>query len=240
MRAFLARPFGLLVSVGTLAAAGLLVASAVSAQTPSVAIDSATTNVGGHAALRLRALDVPAPGLGAWTVDVSYDPAVLTVKSCTPTGGGVCNTAYSAHTVRTNGISLYGLPGDTTLATIVFTCNAAGESALTVNPSVFADATIGGPRPIDAAVHDGTLTCLAQGQPTPTPRPTDPPLTPVGIKGDVNCDGLVNALDAELILQHTAGIIATLPCVAAADVNHDGLINAVDAALILQHEVGLI
>jgi hypothetical protein len=58
--------------------------------------------------------------------------------------------------------------------------------------------------------------------------------------GDVNCDGAVNSIDAALLLQLDAGLIASLPCPDAADVNGDSSINAVDAALILQYDAGLI
>ena len=58
--------------------------------------------------------------------------------------------------------------------------------------------------------------------------------------GDVNCDGLVNSIDAALVLQLVAGLLDSLPCETAADVNGDGAINAIDAALILQFGAGLI
>ena len=58
--------------------------------------------------------------------------------------------------------------------------------------------------------------------------------------GDVNCDGNVNAIDAALILQKTAGLIDTLACHDAGDVNDDNLLNAIDAALMLQYDAGLI
>ena len=62
----------------------------------------------------------------------------------------------------------------------------------------------------------------------------------IGILGDVNCDGVVDAIDALWILWFTAGLIEDLPCPDNADVNGDGVINAVDAALILQFSAGLL
>ncbi len=61
------------------------------------------------------------------------------------------------------------------------------------------------------------------------------------VKGDVNGDGQLSALDASLVLQHVAGI-ATLTAEqqSAADVNVDGVLSALDASLILQKVAGII
>ena len=58
--------------------------------------------------------------------------------------------------------------------------------------------------------------------------------------GDFNCDGLINSIDAAIILQISAGMIVPLPCTGDGDVNHDDELNAIDAALILQYTAGLI
>jgi hypothetical protein len=77
------------------------------------------------------------------------------------------------------------------------------------------------------------------GFPTVSPTRTPTPVV-VGLLGDVNCDGLVNAVDAALILQLIAGLLDELECPQNGDVNDDGAINAVDAALILQLVAGLL
>jgi hypothetical protein len=217
---------------------GLAVASRASAGTATVSAGSGATNVGQTTEIALRATSVGEPGLGAWTVNVSYNPEIVNVTDCDPEGGGVCNPAFGEHTVRANGTNLSGLVGDSTLATLVVRCKTPGSSELTVSLSVFADATIGGPQPIDAAVVNGKVTCLAEGVPTPTPKPTEP--SPVTKKGDVNCDDLVNTIDAALILQLTAGLITSLPCQELGDLNHDGQVSSVDAAIVLQLDAGLL
>jgi len=68
---------------------------------------------------------------------------------------------------------------------------------------------------------------------TPTALPPD-------ATGDVNCNGSVDAIDAALVLQLTAGLVDSLACEENADANADGTINAIDAALILQFSAGLI
>ncbi len=65
-------------------------------------------------------------------------------------------------------------------------------------------------------------------------------LSPSGAIGDVNCDGVVDEIDAQFVLQYEAGLIAVLPCLNSGDVNGDGAVNSIDALLILQLNVGLI
>ncbi|MCH7697964.1 MAG: dockerin type I repeat-containing protein [Chloroflexi bacterium] len=58
--------------------------------------------------------------------------------------------------------------------------------------------------------------------------------------GDASCDGSVDAVDAALVLQFTAGLLGSILCAAPADVDGDGDITSVDAALILQFTAGLL
>ena len=58
--------------------------------------------------------------------------------------------------------------------------------------------------------------------------------------GDVNSDGIVESLDALLVLQYDAGFLDTLSNLGGGDVNEDGTTNSLDAALILQLTAGLL
>ena len=121
-----------------------------------------------------------------------------------------------------------------------------------LNAQAAADGCAGGP----AATPTPTETASPQPSATPTLTPTPsitptftlsptatatstPTPTPV-LAGDANCDGIVNALDAALILQFTAALVGSLPCFTAADANGDGTTNALDATLVLQFSAGLL
>ena len=61
------------------------------------------------------------------------------------------------------------------------------------------------------------------------------------IAGDVDGDGVVDSIDAFLLLQFHAGIIGIgQPYSEKADVNNDQRVNSIDAALILRFHAGLI
>ena len=87
--------------------------------------------------------------------------------------------------------------------------------------------------------RDGPVDVIGFGgkpaTPTPTPAPTAPPLA-----GDADCDGVVDAIDATLVLQHSAALIPALPCATLADADANGAVDSRDASLILQFVAGLI
>lgn len=139
-------------------------------QGETIQIGSLSMAVGEEGAVDLDALAMAAPGLGAWTVDVAYDPAIVTAVACVPASGGVCNADFDATTVRATGANADGLDGDSTLATVTYRCEAEGTSALDLTVQVLVDATVGDPQAISAAVVNGSVTCgAALVAATPTP-----------------------------------------------------------------------
>jgi hypothetical protein len=148
--------------------------------TVTLSVTEGEGTVGQPVNVILGAAGVGEPGIGAWTVDVTYDPSVVTAFSCdgnrgpdvtpeaatqtptpTPTGPGLafCNPSYKDNIVRSTGAVVQGASGDVPLATITFLCESAGTSDLTISVSTFADATIGEPTDINHTEESSSITC---------------------------------------------------------------------------------
>ncbi len=143
-----------------------------------IAVDSATVAVGGEASVDASARNIAGEGLGAWSVDVHYDTAVISAESCIAEQGGVCNPNFDDGVVRFTGASAAGLLGDTRLAAITFACLARGVSDLTVVISELADATIGDPQPLAVDIQNGRFACMTVS--SPPPSGSDTPDVPTG------------------------------------------------------------
>jgi hypothetical protein len=57
---------------------------------------------------------------------------------------------------------------------------------------------------------------------------------------DPLCDDFKDSVDSLVLLQFSAGLLASPPCLERADVNGDGSVDALDAALILQYVAGFL
>ena len=151
---------GLLATAAVLALVGGLMVAQVSAQEPSLSVGDGEAAPGDDVTVQVIA-NVP-DGLGAWTLDISYDPDVATAIDCEGDSGSVCNPDYldAGDTVRVTGASL-GLDEESVLADITFTCaDAEGETDLTIAVSVFQDAGVGdASQPIDITPSNGSISC---------------------------------------------------------------------------------
>jgi hypothetical protein len=181
-----------------LLAGGLLVVSQVAAASGTLTVTDGTAAPGEQATVELIA-DVEAPGLGAWTVDISYDPDVLAVVSCEPEQGGVCNPEFADDAVRITGASASGIEGEESLGAITFECTGADEASSDIETAVevFADATIGDPQDIDVSQHHGHVAC-EEAEPTAaaataTPLP-GPPTTGMGGSSTTDFSWLIASL----------------------------------------------
>lgn len=168
-------------ATGLALVAGFLLWAQVSAATPSITVDNATAAPGEEVTVAVTA-NVP-DGLGAWTIDISYDADVVTPTDCD--GGdanSVCNIDYApGEAVRVTGASAQGIDTEKVLGNITFMCaDTAGDTDLTATLNVLADATIGNPADIsgDADVSNGSISC-AVAAPTSTAavEPTKLPIT---------------------------------------------------------------
>jgi hypothetical protein len=135
------------------------VVTIASAQEGMITIESTSFAVGAEGSVDVNAVNIAEPGLGAWTIDITFDPAIVTALACVPEHGGVCNPAFETNVVRITGASASGVVGTNSLGAIAFRCEAAGSSPLTVNVPLLVDATIGDPQPIVAATQSGSITC---------------------------------------------------------------------------------
>ena len=155
---------------------------AAQSATATVSAGSGQVLPGGSVTIPVEVVEVT--NLGAATVEVQYDPAVLAVTGCSldpnrTFNGGVCNPSVPG-TVRLNDISAYGVSGNALLANITFQgVGAAGTaSALHVVIDIFTD-TNGVPLPVTG--QDGQITILGglletpTNTPTPTSKPTATP-----------------------------------------------------------------
>jgi hypothetical protein len=162
-----------------------------SAAAQTISVGAATVSVGGEGTVSLQALNMTAPGLGAWSMNIVYDPAIVQLvaqpNGCVAQSGSVCNPAFAANTIRVTGAAASGLAGNTTLATFTFHCSSVGTSALTVTVDTLADATPGSPHDIVAATSNGSVSCVA-AQPTtaPTSAAPAPTATAVAAAGGPN------------------------------------------------------
>lgn len=120
-----------------------------------------TTRRRGHANSVALQADVSGAGLGAWEIDVGYDPKLVKISSCNAPAGAVCNPNYAPGTVRISGASAEGLSGAQTLATLDVEPLKPGSSAtssLTITPVTLADpegATIAAPVHVKPAAEQG-------------------------------------------------------------------------------------
>lgn len=168
--------------LGILATAAILLASLgssglASAQEATLSMSSAAAERGGDpAVVLLEATGVGEPGLGGWVVDVSYDPAVVSVADCRGIAlpASACNEEFGESTVRFAGAVAVGLVGETVLGQLELDCEQEfGSTSLDITIFEFHDGTIGDPQPIDVSLVSGRIDC-APLPTTPKPTPTPP------------------------------------------------------------------
>lgn len=194
----------------------------------AITMQSGAVTPGGSVTLSLDA-HADAPGIGAYTVDITFDPAVVHAESC-DSDPGLCNKAAAPDRVRLAGISLEGLSGDVKIADIVFSAAGAPGDHTSLQVHIV---QLAGPAGQDlggqAQIANGGVT-IVQSVPTPTAAPV--------AFGDANCDGHVDSLDGLAILNFKAGL-SHPGCLARADVDCSGAVDSLDALDILRFVASL-
>ena len=120
--------------------------------------------------------------VGAWTVDLGYDPSQLKIVNCQAGSGGLCNASYASSLVRVVGASASGLSGKLTLATLTVEGVGHGKpSPLTLTAVSLAD-TNGEALPPEVALApevtqtpSATLVAGLSLTPSATPGPSVTP-----------------------------------------------------------------
>ena len=173
------RVFVLFVIGALLLGATLFLRGTASAAEPQVGTTDETAVLGANGTAQLFTHNMAAPGLGAWTIDVAYDPHVITITGCLPISQtSVCNISYASGKIRSAGANAQGLAGSPILTEIQFRCaGTAGSTKLEVMPHDISDATIGGPQLLSVSISNGTVNCVpgsTPSAPTATPMPGVP------------------------------------------------------------------
>jgi hypothetical protein len=226
----------------------------------SLAISPADKEIGVGATASVNLVSMPpVESLGVWVIDVVFDPAVVSMDSCTPAASPPGSVSISAcedddqeggpdkETVVVVGGVLFtdterGLDDETTLAAITFSAvGAVGEcSDLTINVVSHL-----GPDPASPETNPTTTNgeiCVVEEAGTER------------LWGDSDCSGTVNPIDSLKILRSDAGlpVSATGDCPVIAsnvtvdgtprlwnDVDCGGAVNPVDSLKTLRYDAGL-
>jgi hypothetical protein len=172
-----------------------------------VTITSLSQQVGETGTVTLSAVNIDVPPLGAWEIDIFYEPSVVTPVECTPEGANsFCNPQYRDGQIRLVGADAAGTRGDSiALASITFTCGTEGSSPLALSISTFAD-TNGFQMP--ASTQDAGIECLAPSDESQTatagPARTDTKRTTNGVGTPDGAPGTI------VLTAAVAGILGVL------------------------------
>jgi hypothetical protein len=191
-----------------------------------------------------------APTFASYEFHLAFDPSVLGFVSVT--GGGdilenagrdsLClgpdtddlkNAIVSYACASTGGTG--GPLGSGVLATLTFEALCPGDADLAFVP-VGEDLSVDAVS-LSSVLGDSINTQGVSGQVNVNGVSCG---NPGVLLGDANCNGSVNAIDAALILQISAGLLGELNCEDNADANENGSIDSIDAALVLQFVAGLL
>jgi hypothetical protein len=161
--------------------------------------------------------------IGAFTIDLVYDPSVATAVECA-SEVGLCGPQVTGNTARVAGASLGGLHGQFQFMTVTFDLTGApgAVTALDISLVEMTDMDYEDLVP-QTEVTEGQIAVADGAAP---------------LQGDADCDGEITSLDALGVLRHVAGI-EQVACAGPADTDCDGDITALDSLAILRYVASL-
>ena len=127
-------------------------------------------NTGTTIQLQAKALTA---SLGAWTIDVGYDPKIVKVTACSASDGSICNVGFAPGMIRITGASATGLSGGNTLASITLSATGTTSGA---NPLWVAAVQLAGAdgKTLTTSAVGGARNVGTAAPPDSAPGPTRP------------------------------------------------------------------
>lgn len=122
-----------------------------------------------------------------------------------------------------------GAGGSGVLATVTFAFTGSGETSISLERLGVGDSL--GNSYCPCAGQGGSIDVTA---PTPNPTPTTTSTPRPVCVGDVNNDGVINALDLTLVARHMGTHSGSKRYDPRYDLNHDGRINVLDLLIVLR------
>lgn len=199
----------------------IILCNKVFASTPDLTVSSITTSPGSSISIPVT-VDLSNPIISN-QFNIQYDPSLLTPSSITLGSGTIGWNIFSNSNISgTWTIGMFNTSAisgnNIQIAILNFNVKSGTPSSLISNivPSkvIFDSSSI-------SNVFDGVVT--------------------LALPGDVNSDGTVSILDAQLVAQYSIGLSILTPSqLSQADVSGDGTVTIYDAALIAQYASGVI
>jgi hypothetical protein len=158
--------------------------SSEAGSTTTVSVSSASVTVGGSVTVDLTVSPAPGVSVGAMDVRISYDNTRFYASHCTVIQAGVCNAQASPNQVAYGMSSLSGIPSD--VGSVTFNAiSSYGSSPLQVVVTSCADVNA---ETIVCEGEDGVIEVVPY------------------VQGDVDCDNVVNSIDALKIIRYSADL----------------------------------
>ncbi|OAI39732.1 hypothetical protein AYO38_07135 [bacterium SCGC AG-212-C10] len=104
----------------------------VAVGTVGVAVQNGEVSSGSELKVPVTISSPSGQKLGSWIVDVTFDPALLSVSACSGEGTSVCNPSYRPDTLRLVGVSVEGLEGQIGSITFKGSGSKGAKSAIRV------------------------------------------------------------------------------------------------------------